>query len=443
MKKPNDFWKTPEHRHQSMTELGKTLGYKAAEDWYRISANDFRENDRGGLLHYYNNSPSAAVMDCFPEYVWKEWLFDKAPQGWWDTMECRRHYMVDLANLLCFKKPEDFYRLTLDDFYENKGSRLLRYYQTSPSAVVIDCFPEYEWKEWLFGKAPHIWAKPEKSHRYFVYIGKQYGMKKPEDWYQITHQDFSENKGISFLKLYNGSPIAAVKAHLPQYEWIDWFFDNVPLTFWQSQDRRRRFMEWLGKKLGIRRMEDWYNITGRDFRLNRGGTLLGFYGSPARAVIDCFPEYDWHEEEFSHRKKRQKQLYAIIKRIFSAYEVIWEYRPFSMIFSKTKAPMTFDIGIPSLNLVFEYQGELHSKNVYGEKPLQETQARDKEKQDACARYGMTLIEVHYRWDGREDSVIEHIADELQQKITVGEQGTDQLALALAAIHAYTHQKPRQ
>lgn len=79
-----------------------------------------------------------------------------------------------------------------------------------------------------------------------------------------------------------------------QPEWLD---GPVPKGFWNDPENHRRYLRWLGRKLGFRTWTDWYQLSGLDFVRNHGRSLLhNHYGHLAvRAVIENFPEHDWKE----------------------------------------------------------------------------------------------------------------------------------------------------
>ena len=54
-------------------------------------------------------------------------------------------------------------------------------------------------------------------------------------------------------------------------------------------------MAWLGEQLGYKTKEDWYKITGNDFKKNHGSGLLASYynGSPYQLLKFIYPEYEW------------------------------------------------------------------------------------------------------------------------------------------------------
>lgn len=445
---PLNFWNKPQNRRRYMQWLEDKLGYKTPEDWYRITQKDFHRNKGNRFLAYYQGSPSAAVMEYFPDYDWKEWLFGMSPLGFWDKLNNRRRYMQWLGDKLGYKNPEDWYKITCSDFQKNKGNRFLTYYQSSPSVAVMEYFPEYEWKEWLFEPTPqNFWKNLENRRRYMEWLGEMLEFRIPEDWYRITCNDFLRNRGRGFLDYYQDSPSAAVIEYLPEYSGKEWLFDLVPRNFWENPDNRRRYMQWLGGQLGFQKPEDWYKITYKDFQKNKGIRFLVYYqSSPSAAVMEYFPEYNWQPEKFSFLKKRQRQLYRIVKRIFSEYDIKWDFKHSKMRFESSGRPMELDIFIPSLHLAIEYQGEQHILpiSVWGGIPaLEECQKRDEEKRNACKKHGITLIEVPHSWDGREDTAIEMLSQQFVKKVKDRVKGTKQIQAALKAINTYCKKKQRK
>ena len=203
-------------------------------------------------------------------------------------------------------------------------------------------------------------------------------------------------------------------------------------------------MAWLGEKLGIRNPEDWYKTTGKEFASNGGGGLLTEYyqGSPSAAVMEYLPDYNWHREKFSFRKKRQKQLYRIIKRIFIGYEVKWDFKHPQLRFVETQRNMELDIFITELGLAIEYQGEQHAFPVStwgGISALKSLQKRDEEKREACRRHGIILVEIPHIWNGQEGTAIEMLIEQFVKKANEKIKGVEQIKATLKVIKSY-HQK---
>ena len=90
--------------------------------------------------------------------------------------------------------------------------------------------------------------------------------RRPEDWYVLTSATVRRFGGSGLLQsYYRGSQQNMLRDYLPWYDWKEWLFPKVPGGFWMDLANCRRYLEWLGEKLGFDEPEDWY-VTGREDR---------------------------------------------------------------------------------------------------------------------------------------------------------------------------------
>ena len=152
------------------------------------------------------------------------------------------------------------------------------------------------------GKVIHgTWKDPNNHKIYAKWLAIQLGYKCEEDWYKITVKQIQDNYGRGLLGgYYDDSPIQFIRKIFPEYEWLEWKFKTCPRGFWQIIENRKRYMDWLGNKLGYDKQEDWYRITGKQIHDNYGGGLLVgyYYDSPSQLINTMFPEYEWLEWKF-------------------------------------------------------------------------------------------------------------------------------------------------
>jgi hypothetical protein len=294
---PRRFWRSHANRKRYFQWLGKQLGFEQPDDWYRVTAEDFATHNGSGLLYlYYGNSPSVAVAKTFPEHKWLEWKFTSAPNGFWrNTTNCRR-YLKWLGDTLGLKNAADWYRISVQDFKDNHGWGLLQAYDSSPTKALTTLLPEYRLQISQFDTRPQSFWKDPKNQKAFLHdLFDRLGYKAPDDWYQLTFDDVAQSGGYGLLRQYNGSHIAAVMANFPRHDWAEWQFASVPQGFWADVSNRQRYFAWLGERLGIRKMDDWYRVNSHMIESNYGSGLkqLVFGGSPSRAIMETFPRHKW------------------------------------------------------------------------------------------------------------------------------------------------------
>ncbi len=290
---PKGFWADPHNRRRYLEWLGEKLGFREPDDWYRLRLSDLRENQGHSMIRLFGG-PGSIVKAVFPEVEWYPWRFEAVPRRYWHDPANVRRYYGWLAKRLGFEKMEDWYRLLVSDLAENHGISLVSKHG-SAAAAVMAAFPEYEWREWLFTSTPvGFWNDTANVRRYLEWLGDRLGFTEPEDWYGLRIQDVKKNCGAALRVKYHESPPALVAAAFPEYDWQEWWFDHPPKHFWDNPANGRRYLEWLGKELGFKEMEDWYRIRVTDFEMRRGrGLLVRFRFSPIAVLTHFFPDYPW------------------------------------------------------------------------------------------------------------------------------------------------------
>lgn len=216
---PANFSADPASMRRYMAWLGQRLGFRRMDDWYRVTTVDFQRNSGGGLLLSYHSSVSAQVMACFPDHDWKEWLFERAPNGFWHNRENCCRYLKWLGDRLGFVCLDDWYRVRCSDFWENHGVQLLNLHRRSATTVVLEFMPDHPWHEWKFRRVPPgFWDRSENLQRYVNWLGDQLGCRRMEDWLRVRNADFLAHYGGSLLERYR-SHWTLLKKCFPHGNW--------------------------------------------------------------------------------------------------------------------------------------------------------------------------------------------------------------------------------
>jgi hypothetical protein len=272
---PLRFWQDPANRRRYLDWLGQQLGFTKPEDWYRIRANHIVENHGTTLFHQPDTTILSILKEYRPDYDWLEWRFVTVPDGFWFTRANRHRYLDWLGQQVGFTKPEDWYQLSTSLLQQWDGNRLLQKLG-SPYAIVKDYFPHYPWHEWRFLQVPNgFWDARSNRRRYLDWVGEQLGFSKPEDWYQLMEQHLAQRHGSRLLQKFGYLPFAVVKDYLPRRRWFEWRFAKVPIGFWDDQDNRRRYLDWLGTQLRYRCPKDWMSLQAVHLKQYHGASFLG------------------------------------------------------------------------------------------------------------------------------------------------------------------------
>src|SRR4051812_5974326 len=82
---PAGFWNNKMNRKTYLDWLGKKLDYRDMNDWYKLTSDIVVQNHGNGLIQRYNDSPSAALKEIYPDHDWLPWKFSIVPKGFWDN----------------------------------------------------------------------------------------------------------------------------------------------------------------------------------------------------------------------------------------------------------------------------------------------------------------------------------------------------------------------
>jgi len=400
---PNILWNNKDLKKITLKWLGKKLGYTKIEDWYTISKEDFKKNELVRLLVNNKGGHVKLIMSIFNNLL--EWKFVIVPHNFWDSIENRKKYINWLGETLGYITMEDWYNINGEILCANNGSSLLNRYNGSPSKVVISLFPDYNWLEWKFGMSPlNFWKNKKNQKKYMDWLGKELGYTTMVDWYNITQIIFSKNYGSGLLNQYNNSPINTIGSLFPDYNWLEWKFRVTRPHFWKDKKNQKKYINWLGKKLGYTTMEDWYKISAKNMSKNHGSGLLNQYNSsPAKIVMTLFPDHKWVISKF--------------KKNYSAGQIEWaEFLKISI--PDMRHILNNDDGeykIPSTkyladgfskkeNTIFEYHGDEFHGNPNLHEPTEmswmgktygELWANTQKKQKVCENIG---YKFYYIWE---------------------------------------------
>src|SRR5689334_4332539 len=110
----------------------------------------------------------------------------------------------------------------------------------------------------------HIWKNKENHKKLFDWIKTQLGYKTMDDWYGVTQEDIYKMGGRTLvIQYYNGSPPSALQKIYPEHNWMLWRFKCRPFRYWERLESSEavRMIEWLGDKLSIKHLDDWYRVS--------------------------------------------------------------------------------------------------------------------------------------------------------------------------------------
>jgi hypothetical protein len=115
-------------------------------------------------------------------------------------------------------KMDDWYSISVTTVKEQGASFITTHYNSSLYEALKKLFPEHDWKDEKFAKLPQSYWKNENNQRKILEkIGRELGVRKLDDWYKISFQQFHKKKSAFVNLYYKGSLIEALQQLYPKH----------------------------------------------------------------------------------------------------------------------------------------------------------------------------------------------------------------------------------
>lgn len=291
---PKGFWDNLSNQRYFFDWLGKYLGFKSKEDYYKLTRTDIEQNGGISLLGQYNNSIFNAISTAYPEYDWLPWKFGYIPKFYWDDIKNRRKFLDWLGNFLGYKTLEDWYNLNtkiLHSLIHFHGAQGLLANQNSIE-LLQQCYHPHEFLPWkLHQTDKQIWLDEKNRRIFFENIANRLNFKSLEDWYNISSQTLSEY-GAS-----TKPPFDTLKQVFPEHGWVPWRFSTCPQYYWENQHNIEEFIHFLENCMSIKKLDDWYRISINELKRIAPSSFMSFV-SIENGLRDVYPTHPWDTQQF-------------------------------------------------------------------------------------------------------------------------------------------------
>jgi hypothetical protein len=224
----------------------------------------------------------------------------------------------------------------LDDWYSVKTGtefkkvfRRIYYYYGSLYNTLKTLYPHHKWDALRFSRLPAEYKQDEDAQKdAFERIGREkLGIKKLDDWYNVSI--LKACKELTFVKNFRDF-FDCLKRFYPQHNWDPLRFSRVPYRTWPDENMQRDALERVGReKLGIRELDDWYNVYAVDVRRE-----LSFmnYGTLFGALKKLYPHHDWDILSFQRLPSnfwKDENTAKYYHELFTQWKKIYDIRSVS------------------------------------------------------------------------------------------------------------------
>jgi hypothetical protein len=215
-------------------------------------------------------------------------------------------------------------------------------FELSTNRTLESVYPEYEWHPWKFVHTPQkFWKDPANHKRYFDWLETELGIRDKNEWYQRGLNEVESRHGSYLLHhFYHSNLSIALMNIYPEFGWKPWLFSSVCDGYWNKRSNVMKFMDWIGEKLGVKELDDWYKVTYRQVQQLGGYHLMsegGLYGLLCR----CYPHHHWNHEVFLQQQqfidsKIQDYLMRVLHALFNNNQQSLNHSEYSLTPTENK-----------------------------------------------------------------------------------------------------------
>jgi hypothetical protein len=297
--------------------MASILNHKSLEDWYHVTSEELQRMGAAGLLGHFGGSLPDALQDAFPNHHWQMHRF---PRKTAEHRDWKLHLETFGRNLGVTQ---------LGDWYKIDGRKLPPYFSKRDTGLSLQemlklKYPEHNWEPWRFGRTPAGWWNEISNQRRFLddHVIPGLGIKNFTDWYQVTTRQLDALGANVLLKMHRSNPdslpsiFLLVSKNFPEHTWHPWLFDQSHFRkgYWKKIDWQRRYLDWLGGKLGFPSLESWYSMNPTTLSKWNGDELLSIYKKSSIKLFSAvYPDHQWDESKFIFwgRRGRRTKLTTI------------------------------------------------------------------------------------------------------------------------------------
>lgn len=161
-----------ENHRKYFDTIGKTKDFSITryEQWYDRIGRDLHSHEGGGLLlRHYQGSLHNALETIYPEYQWNSWQFGCVGRKYWQDIENHRVYFDTVGkDHFSITHYEQWYDRIAEDIHVYGGQGLLRnWYEGSLRNALEFVYPEYQWRNWQFGRVGTRYWQNVVNQRYY------------------------------------------------------------------------------------------------------------------------------------------------------------------------------------------------------------------------------------------------------------------------------------
>ena len=295
----HQYYKDINHQRELMENLFLKLNLKTFEEWLKISTKKFKKNGGESLLvRHYKKDYKELLINIYPNYPWE--FKNLKINMKINSLDENKEKMNKLFEKFQLNKLEDWLLVPSTMIYRNGGRNLLIKYENNIEKILSIIYENFPWK---FQSKFH--ENIEKQREFMEEFFFKFKLNNLNDWVNLFNNNlnlFIDNGGESLLNdHYNGNFNLLLSSIYPNFS-FDFKLEKKNLLK-NLIEKQQKKMEKIYKKLKLNSLDDWLEISKKEFIKKGGNLLLKIYkGNFIKLLQKIYPNFAWHFS-FNHLLK--------------------------------------------------------------------------------------------------------------------------------------------
>ena len=211
----------------------------------------------------------------------------------WKHADYQRQFLRRMFEENQYDMPKDWRKISTYKLRKFGGRQLLYHY---PNTKVAFCTLFPEWKDSIETDAIRVYPREfwddKANHRLFLdRLRSDMQLDTVESLVTVPLYKIRDAGGAIMLKQYENY-LALLKEVYPSNTWPE-FRHPLPYGFWKSKYSQKQYLDWIGKVLELKKLDDWYSVNTKTILSLGGRGLFQVYGSLFEALVSIYPEHQW------------------------------------------------------------------------------------------------------------------------------------------------------
>ena len=341
-----------EKQREIIDKLYRKFGFTSLGDWLNITRKKIiKSGGKNLLLKYYANNLHLLLLSIYPNYPWQfidlinninknnnliknnlnniinnnndnennnnlnNNIINRGKRmDYFESIDNQRTFINELYEKFYLNSLDEWTKISRKKIIQNGGKKLiLKYYENDLQKLLTSIYPKhiFPFDEMKNNNKNDKFASIEKQKIFMDELYVKFQLKSMDEWVFVTRKKLIQNGGRKLLFIYSNDMKSLLNSIYPSHHFPFDLKKKDYLTYFQSIENQKEFVDQLVKKLKLKWEGDIISLPYYKLVKNGGRILLSKYSNDrVKLLSSLYPHLNFtqiinqkNEEKIKKRKK--------------------------------------------------------------------------------------------------------------------------------------------